>query len=70
MTLAELKAEALEWLNQQCDSRGECDRCHRDAQLWQLPSDLDDAPPEAGFQYCAACYRRVVDYIADSEYKR
>ena len=39
----------LEWLRQQPDSFGECDRCHRDRPLW-----LDSGEP-GEFSYCRDC---------------
>ena len=32
------------------DASGECDRCHRDAALWE------DHDEPGGWQFCKACY--------------
>lgn len=51
--------EWLAWLSQQPDGTGECDGCHTYDSLWSLPSYLD-AEPEACWQYCPKCFRRIV----------
>ncbi len=54
------KAESLAWLKQLPDSCGECDRCHNDpVNLWSLPMDLD-REPDAAWQFCAACFKKIV----------
>lgn len=55
------RLEALAWLDQRCDAVGECDRCHaQDKPLWALPQALD-REPDAGWLYCAACFRKIVN---------
>jgi len=53
--------EYLQWLQQGPDSRGECDDCHHERELWQMPVELDDeSGGDAGWQLCAICFRRMV----------
>lgn len=49
----------LAWLQLPCHAVGECDRCHTDAPLWQLPAELD-CEIDAEWMYCEKCYRRIV----------
>ena len=52
--------EALDWLTQQPDAVGECDRCHKEpVRLWALPSDLDHEP-DAHWLFCDSCFRGIV----------
>lgn len=51
--------EWLDWVNQPCDSVGECDRCHDDGALWQLPLELDNEP-DADWMYCSRCFQTIV----------
>jgi len=55
--------EYLKWLRSP-DADGECDSCHNLGSLWQLPIELDDEP-DAGWRYCAACFRRIIERAAD-----
>lgn len=60
MMVTETQREWLDWLTGNADGRGECDRCHHDElPLWHLPSELDDET-EAGWLYCAQCFRAIV----------
>jgi len=57
---ADEKREYLDWTYQTADCVGECDQCHREGPLWGLPYALDDEP-DAGWQYCAECFRYIVN---------
>ena len=51
--------EAMGWLDQEPDSSGECDGCHRDGGLWQLPVEIDQEAA-AQWLYCRKCFKKIV----------
>ncbi len=53
-------SEALSWLKQEPDAKGECDRCHRDPVcLWHLPQEMDDEP-DARWLFCSHCFAHFI----------
>lgn len=50
----------LQWVYQNPDATGECDRCHADSVgLWSLPHELE-SEPDAGWMYCKRCFKEIV----------
>jgi len=54
------RTEAMAWLKQAPDAKGECDRCHHEADLWSLPSEIE-TEPEASWLYCSQCFRLIIN---------
>jgi len=54
------KDEALGWLHEGPDAAGECDMCHREQHLWELPQQLQYGDGE--WMYCATCFKRIIEH--------